>query len=306
MRRLFQIWGFGLVLLVVALGGGSGNLASGTAAADSTSYYEPPINVIFTVHIEPFRQGIPLAQRQQEYEARRQDLEYPLQWIEDYGIKPTVLAGGEFVEFCLDSGECGEDPPSGLFVDLMHKGMDMGTHWHWGYRRGLHDWPEAKNPDEETARRIVTDNREMVDRVVGRENNVAGNGLAHYPGMHPDQGFVMAPGLGEGGEAQFGHVVWNPWRPGEGPGFPEDLSAPYVAIPHLPQIGLTGGKPGSVHVSDLRLPYVKSQFLMIFLEWREHERQGDPDKVWVWGVAYQLNIRTDETHEQNPAFFEWL
>ncbi|MFQ5596189.1 MAG: hypothetical protein ACE5HA_18765, partial [Anaerolineae bacterium] len=267
-------------------------------------YYEPAINIIFNVHMEPFRPD-PLLLRQQEYDARRQELELPLEWADTYSIELTVKAGGEFVEFCLDSGECGENPPSGLFADLRDQGVEVGTHWHTQYQRGSHDWPNVPEPDETMAQRIVTDNRAMVDRVIGAENNKAAGGIASYAGMYADQDFTMAPGLGETGESQFGHVVWNPWRPGEGAGFPEDLSNDqYVAIPHLPQIGLTGG--GGQHVTDLTLPHAKRSFLMIFLEWREHERNGDPDKVWDWGVAYQLNIRTDATHNQNPAFFQWL
>ncbi|MFQ6059023.1 MAG: hypothetical protein ACE5MB_09130, partial [Anaerolineae bacterium] len=285
----------------------SGAMPTPTPTPGGVNHYEPSINVVFDVHIEPLPQ-VPLSQRHDMYLARRDQVLWLREMAAIYGVRLSLQSNGEYIEFCLEDGHCGEDPPSGDFVDYLNDGHDVGTHWHKSFHASPHNWPEVPNLDPETAERIVTDNKAMVDRVIGPENNRAGNGQVGYPGLYADQGFTIAPGTGEQGAYYIGHLVWNPWRPGVGPGLPEDLSnTQYVAVPHLPQIGKAEyhGPPEWRWFADLRLDNLKRRFLMAFLEWREHERLGQDDKVWVWGVATHPQV-TGQVRDQITAFFAWL
>ena len=151
--------------------------------------------------------------------------------------------------------------------------------------------------------RIIGDAEAFVDSVICSEHNFhlcTQTNKAYIDTMMKMHGFQFVTGPGEEGYWHFGHQVWNPFRPASFEGssvLEEDLTAPYVTIPHLPQIN----KPDA-HGMNLLLPQLKRRFLMIYLEWLSRVRNGIDDKIWVWG----FNTHACQNYLQRDAVEEML
>ena len=74
--------------------------------------------------------------------------------------------------------------------------------------------------------------------------------------------------------SRIGHIAWNPWRPAasDEPGqeLEEDLSASFISLDHLAQVGI----PGGTHGQDLTVPQMQRRFLQLYVEWLSRERRG--------------------------------
>jgi hypothetical protein len=125
--------------------------------------------------------------------------------------------------------------------------------------------------------------------------------------MMADLGFTYAAGnRSERGLGLFGHIVWNPFRPGasDEPGheIEEDLDAAFIQIDHHAQIGTATEAHGMV---DTSAEAVKRHFLMEYLEWLTRERTGADDKVWTFGFIYHPNYG-DRYNEDLVEVLDWL
>jgi len=246
-----------------------------------TNASQDPINVIFAIHVEPF-----LPEFGYDYGARRQELRWLRDKALEYGAKLSLASNGEFMEWIEDFGD--ED----LVESYLDAGFDWGTHIHPLWRRGRHDWvlmPPDTPPD--TVHLIWQTNVDAVEHIIGSENNY---GVAPYQTHQPlmvdlmrEFNFHIETALTEPAGIlayeNLGHYPFNPFRPTALPGkyLKEDLNqTQYVLIPHYPQIEPNPGPSG-----PRSLGTNQKYFLMEYIEWLHHQRQGLPKKVWVFGIA---------------------
>ena len=248
--------------------------------------YRSPINIIFDVHIEPMGTG-------PNYFQRRTEVNWLRETAIKYGVKLSLQSNGEYMEYCIENNHQSD------FLKYINAGFDVGTHSHLVSHINTHQWVSHYNDELtfELVDKIISDAEFFVDAVVGPENNIGlctQTNSQYLDEMMDKHDFMFITGPGEEGYFSFGHMVWNPFRPSTDEDYPmkENLDTNFITIPHLPQIG----KPNS-HNMNLLLPQMKRRFIMIYLEWLNHERNNDDDKVWVWGwcthPCQNLNHRQD-------------
>ena len=259
--------------------------------------YQPPINVIIDVHIEPFETEI------------GDTVSYPtrlrgLCWLRDtaawFGAPLSVQSSGEFMEYVADSGDYDE------IMRIIELGGDVGTHTHPNYwRYGRHDWrlfapvEYIYSAPPETVWGVIMANKSCVDSVIGAENNrtLAPFFREYLPEIMDSLGFyqicIMEMNQEIEAESVLMHYPWNPWQVRVDPldledMLREDFDQPYVQIPLLPE-----AHPWS----PTDPPFWKRRFIMLYIEWLAQIRHGDYDKVWVisW-LAHPRAIlyRTDD------------
>ena len=256
---------------------------------------ESPIHVIFDVHIEPIEGG-------PNYFQRREEVSWLREIALTYGAKLSLQSNGEYMEYCLENGHQAD------LQTYLDAGFDVGTHSHLVTYEGPHQWVNRYGEELtfDLVNRIIGDAEAFVDSVIGADQNVhlcTQTNKAFIDTMMQMHNFRFVTGPGEEGYWSFGHQVWNPFRPASSQGsgvLEEDLTAPYVTIPHLPQIN----KPDA-HGMNLLLPQIKRRFLMIYLEWLYRVRKGVDDKIWVWGFnthACQNSLQRDAVEEM----LSWL
>ena len=274
---------------------------------------ENPIHITFVIHFDPL--FAPRGQvLRQSYEAERDNLE----WLADFLERLEKEKGREFVP-CLtleiggDHAEWYLEDEEGLNLlrRLYRKGIHaFGTHFHSNYKAGPHLWYDARRWawSPQTRQRVTYDHILEVDRLIGRiigsddpkeirrvNRTITGHLLD--VGLAREMGFeVLTGGRNEAMNLFFDHDVYNPWRPAFGWPLSEDLNSPWVLIPQAPVLGRIGehgplprGVPEEYTQGmrrmiwqDLSLPAMRRKFLHLYLEWREHQRQGI-EKVWVFG-----------------------
>jgi hypothetical protein len=80
----------------------------------------------------------------------------------------------------------------------------------------------------------------------------------------------------------------------------EDLSASFIGLDHLAQIG-----SAESHGMDLTVPQLQRRFLMLYTEWLARERNGVEDRVWLFGFVYHPNYG-DRYNAELAEFLSWL
>ncbi|MFQ5453236.1 MAG: hypothetical protein ACE5D6_03515, partial [Candidatus Zixiibacteriota bacterium] len=81
-----------------------------------------------------------------------------------------------------------------------------------------------------------------------------------------------------------------------------------ITYPHFPQIGQAGwhGPFDNRIYFDLRLPQLKKEFLMLYLEWLERERLGLEPQIWAWGWANHGGSSTELHAAEIQEILSWL
>ncbi|MBN1148027.1 MAG: hypothetical protein JXA78_12285 [Anaerolineales bacterium] len=300
--------------------------APGTAAtsqppaASGAPDYEPPINVFLVLHIDPV-----MDQKQEKvlvtpeiYQRTYDQIDWLKAEAERHGMRFTALYNGWYPQEALELGNLDQ------FRALLASGHELGTHAHrltydpeqdlWISR----DSELSKVPpityDPDVAEQTWADAYQYVDTVLkeigatGQNRTVCA--VAFKPSDEPRLmerfGFSVAAGQrGEGIIEDIGHIMWNPWRiaSSDTPGhqYAEDLSAKFVTVPHLAQIGIRGG----VHGMDLSQAQIRRRFLMLYTEWLSRERRGAEDKVWSFGFVYHPEDG-DHFNQELADFLDWL
>jgi hypothetical protein len=170
------------------------------------------------------------------------------------------------------------------------------------------------NYDLDVARQVWDDADRYVDSLLARIGTVGQNktmcSQAYTCGtegqLMDEYGFIINAGSrAEKGLTQFGHTIWNPWRPAtnDDPGheIEEDLNTSYIMLDHFAQVGVMGGAHGTL----LSVPHLKRYFLMLYLEWLSRERSGTLDKVWTFGFVFHPEDG-DTFNDALAEFLDWL
>lgn len=265
-----------------------------------------PIQVVFSLHIEPFF-GPPAA-RLQQYLATREETNWLRDIANRYGAKLSLQSNGEYMEMCRARGEQ-ED-----ILACLREGHVVGTHAHAVFRGPQGQWVQTPPmAPMEVVRKSWADAAGAVEAVVGHERNTTMcaqlGGPAQKAQLMKEFGFsIEGGGRNEIFYNFFGHDVWNPYRPGVGAPLEEDLTnKQFVIVPHVPQIGERGphGPPGAQVFFDLTIPHMKSQFLQAYLEWLAQERAGGSPNVWVFGWCSHPNMNR-RFRADVEEFLKWL
>lgn len=292
-------------------------LACGLAAADQ----QPPIHVVFNIHLDPVGSAPPDF-RKEELARRRDNMVWLKSYLEsiDQAKRPrlNVQISGDHAEFYLQD-ETGLEMLRGLWK----QGHLLGTHMHRNaYHGDFLRWAELKpsrplskpslppgdvmtpgvlsEPNSlDEVRQLWRDNFRFTDalisRVTGRTDAKQVRALNNHGEFHLPNSWeskdvlfkefgitVETGGRNEVFNMIFDHDVFHPWRPSPIHELAEDLSnKAYVCVPQLAVVGNIKTHFGVMQ--DLSLPAMQRRFLQIVLERREHERLGLPPKVWTFG-----------------------
>jgi hypothetical protein len=288
--------------------------------ASGSPEYEPPINVFMVLHIDP---DMPINEytfrsTPSIYQRTREGIDWLMQEAARHGMKLTFLYNGWYPLDAMEAADLSQ------FQALVDAGHEIGTHAHrltydpaqdlWTahieelsfYGRPNHDpvlgrqcWDDAFDNVEAVLQAIdaTGQNKVMCTRTFTFLDE--GDLMEEY-------GFTIAAGdRAELSQRDFGHMVWNPWRPtaNDEPGheLEEDLRASFISIDHLAQIG----SHEVSHAMDLSVPQLQRRFLMLYAEWVARVRTGAQDKVWVFGFVYHPNYG-DRYTDAVVDFLDWL
>ncbi len=271
--------------------------------------YEPPINIIFIVHIEE------LYPNYGDYAIRMQFL----QWLQQQALtrsnpfKLTILSHGDFAEYVLYMGD------QGIFAQLENEGHEIGTHTHMEIQLGPFQWVDRSYAtcrygtpiyDSALTAQVWADNKYWVDQISSFNHTVCA-----VPFLCSDEaqwmtqnGFTADPGnRSEKGLDYLGHLVRHPFRPGSddrlGHEIEEDLNSPFIYIDHYAQIGNE-----NAHGYNCTAPALAAALDGCYQEWLQQEMlQGDSldYKVWTFGVLTHLLVFNAYYQQQITQFLDY-
>lgn len=270
--------------------------------------YEPPINVVFIVHVEDMGWA--------PYTTRIEFLEWlSLQaQTRPNPFKLTILMNGDFAETAWYNG----DQP--FFADLEAEGHELGTHAHniiWD--SPLH-WIQV---GEQTCRfgvplynhditlQIWSDARRWVDSLTTSNQTICAFPFlcSTESELMTTNSYIADPGnRSEKGLDYLGHLVRHPFRPAGddrlGHEIEEDLSNSFIYIDHYAQIGNE-----DAHGYNCTVPFLMEAFDECYDEWLAEEMvQGDSldYKVWTFGFLTHLYLYSPYYQQQITSFLDYL
>lgn len=296
-------------------GGGSMRFAATSLlvllfASPSWADRQPPIDIVFKIHIEPQsddRGNPPLEQRRQAYRRRRDDVEAVRAIAEAHGARLSIHGNGEFWEFAKEEGDA--DRIRGWMV----AGHHVGLHMHSVYRRGLHDWPSLP-ASQQTADRLRSLWQDHYDALVALipEIRIEGATPFNSEGGTFDQlmktfGFsIVGGGRHEVALDWLGHPPFNPWRPGEAD-LEEDLTnKDYVIVIHTPQITEADEHGPDRIFQDQTVPHLQVEFLQVLMDRDHQERSGGVEKRWLFGFLTHDSKSSSSIRSEIERLMAWL
>ena len=287
--------------------------------------YEPPINVIFVLHVEPMTKP-GMISSSEEYEDWRQNILWLKTKAEEYGHKITALFNGEYMEYVVDHGHEEE------IRQFIRGGHQVGTHIHDVCREAPHKWTvEGRGLDVRKWEDVIKQWEsavEWVEKVIPHSENITVCAAVIPPferKLMEKFGFKIAASQGAGpdptrrsrcnvGYDYIGHQPYFPYRPSSidmlGHEMFEDLSTPYVNIEHYAQIGKE-----IAHGAPSRLIDFQRYFLNTYRAWLSKESTPEPegkDKFWIFGWANHAGTpayrgpMNERVKEDIEKFFYWL
>lgn len=281
--------------------------------------YEPPINVFLVLHIDPLGElGTEVFKPEPGmYTRTRDEIDWLMAEAARHDLRFSSLYNGWFPQMALEMNDLSQ------FEALLAAGHEIGTHTHQiTYDPATDAWIAhhdelsvygRPNYDPDLARQAWADATNFVDAVLeaigaSKQNEIMCStalSLSDERNLMAEFGFTIAPGNRlEAGVSYLGHMPWNPWRAANsdemGYEIAEDLSAPYVSINHGAQIG-----GAESHDTDVTVPQLQRQFLMLYAEWLSRERTGAEDRVWSFGFVYHPN-QGDRYNADLTEFLDWL
>lgn len=285
-------------------------ILTSTLATQARAERQPPVDVVFKIHLEPQADGNgnpPLEQRRVNYRKRRDDVEAVRAIAEAHGARLSIHGNGEFWEFAKEEGD-GERVRGWL-----RAGHHVGVHMHAVYRRGPHDWPELPAA-QQTTERLRSLWQDHVTALLALVPELDLRAATPFDSDGPDFdhlmkafGFsIMGGGRHEIALDWLGHPPFNPWRPGE-KDLEEDLAnRDYLIVFHTPQI--TEADPhGPDHVFQDQTPaHLKVEFLQVLMERERQERTGGVEKRWLFGFLTHDNKSPASTRAEIEAFMGWI
>ena len=271
---------------------------------------QPPVDIVFKIHIEPQSDGTgrePVEQRRQGYRKRRDDVEAVRAIAEAHGARLSIHGNGEFWEFAREEGDADR------VRAWLAAGHHVGLHMHAVYRRGPHDWPSLPAA-EQTAERLRSLWQDHYDALVALvpEIRLAGATPFNFQGgtfealMRSFNFSILGGGRHEMALAWLGHPPFNPWRPGEADLMEDLANKDYLLVFHTPQI-TEADEHGPEHVfQDQTPPHLQVEFLQVLMERDRQERTGGVEKRWLFGFLTHDNKSGPSVRAEIERFLAWL
>ena len=214
--------------------------------------------------------------------------------VEDMGAYISFHISGAFAERALAAGD------NYVWYQYLLQGHTVGVHTH-AYLRGnnIFEWMFVESPRTEEIEKHWQDNYDLVGNLVGFDSLWVGESHLNCTYCWEALGYT----LGATEEIAFlpagQHIVWLVRR------------APFhdfIVYPHFPQIGTAEehGEPDNTFFFDLRVPQLKKEFLMLYLEWLERERLGLDPQVWGWGWSNHGGFSTQFYVDDIEEMLIWL
>jgi len=280
--------------------------------SDNYNSYEPPIQIISVLHIDPEPMNRRLTEfrlTRENYNAAKGNILFMLDLARKYNFKMDALFNGWYMQSVLKYNDYNH------IRDLIHEGHSIGTHAHpviYNEERDMWEVIRTQEMNYDTVKRIWNDGARFVNQVLEKIGCTTENKVHCNPGsgaimdrLMEEMGFLYPTGgTGDIGIEYFGNPLWNPMRLAlerkEGYELLEDLTGKYVFVPYIPQIG----NP-QAHGLDLRIPQIKRHIIHLVTEWNHRESTRAEDRIWVWGAVVHPNYGTayDDDIEE---YYRWL
>ena len=261
-----------------------------------------PIHILYVNHVEVESvldgtcmqyQGVVCSSTAERYDLTGALLEYEMSQAESVGGTVSFHMSGAYAERALAAGDQFE------WLDNIDRGHTVGVHAH-SFVRGPEpfQWIRNESPTQPDIEQHWQDNHDLVAALVGTDRLWIGE--SHYPcptcwerlgySVKSTEHMSLLP------EGQ--HIVWLVERDASG----------IIVYPHFPQIGKAGvhGPEGSQSFFDLRIPQLKKEFIMLYLEWLERERLGLESQVWAWGWVNHGGNSTEQHKTDIEEMLQWL
>lgn len=277
--------------------------AATTLSWGSSSPVERPISLIFKLHLEP--QG-GLA----NWRTRMADVQAVRDLANRYGMKLSIHGNGEFWQFAREQGQ--ESAVRSWITD----GHSIGPHMHNVYQEtdGTHSWrtaSAAQMSDPTFVDALWVDHerelRALLPDLTPQEATPYNSSDTTYAEQMSRHGYVVSGGgREEVSEAWLSHHPFHPWRMGARQ-LEEDLSSPTVLVTHYAQFGEADVHGPDGTYADQSLAHHQVGFLLLYLNWLNAERTGDPlDKVWTYGFLTHDNKSPAALRAELEQWLSWL
>ncbi|TKJ36834.1 hypothetical protein CEE37_14715 [candidate division LCP-89 bacterium B3_LCP] len=271
--------------------------------------YEPPINIVFMVHVEPL-----------DFPGTYANRIAFLEWLQQEALsrpnpfKLTILMNGEFAEYAYYNG----DQP--FLEQLENEGHELGTHAHTMVQLAPFTWLDV---DEQTHRYGIpiyngpiteqtwSDAKYWVDSLTTNNHTFCGTAfLCSTEGqMMTSNNFLCGPGnRSEKGPDYLGHLLRHPFRPASdnrlGHEIEEDLNSSFIYIDHFAQIGYE-----NAHGYNCSAPALAAAMDECYQDWLAAEIiQGDSleHKVWTFGFLTHLWLYEQYFEQQITLLLNYM
>jgi hypothetical protein len=275
----------------------------------SAVQYEPPINIVFMVHVEPM--DFP-----GDYETRIAFLEWLQQEAQSRPnpFKLTILMNGDFAEYAYFNGD------QQFFSQLETDGHELGTHAHSIIQVAPFSWFDLSELtyrygipvyNDTLSQQLWWDAKHWADSLTTANRSIcAGSFLCSTEGqLITANGFLCSPGSRSEKCLDYtGHLMRHPFRPGSdnrlGYELEENLSSPFIYIDHYAQIGNS-----NAHGYNCTAVGLMNAFADCYQDWVSAEMtQGDSleYKVWTFGFLTHLWLYSPYYEEQITLFLDYL
>jgi hypothetical protein len=274
---------------------------SADAAAAAMPGEYPPILISINIHGHNYGYPLALAQsptwmttKKNRYAKDKIELLWLAQLAESVETAVDFQLNGEY---CLDSRLLdGND--TGHLLDLEEAGHAMGSHFHmYRYTGQNFFWQPVSQ-----ATATEADLDEIWDQQIGECELVLGHSLSrvdpaigsslldtelYINAKKEEYGAFIEPGGESLSYSKWNFKPWNPFRRALGTKLSEDPDRASVSVSSIGQVGQL--EPAGKHQIMGTTEQIQRQFLALVSEWREHERNGDPPKLWQFGIMTHPN-----------------
>lgn len=242
----------------------------------------------------------------QRYQAHRAEVIWLRDITESFGAKMSFQLNGEYARDARIAGDAEH------VAELPGRGQSVGTHFHRCVFTEMDEYWRPYTQQEATAElqsQTWADHIGEVEAALGAEILRVDGATASQEQLDIADTLLVDYGVGlaAGGEAltytDWAIPPWNPFRRAFGTRTSEDPAAPVVALGGYSQIGLA--MPMGLDAMLTTVPQLERHFLMLLAEWREHERRGDPPKIWHFAFMTHPD-RNAAYHDEVVEFLEFL
>ncbi|MFQ5343338.1 MAG: sialidase family protein, partial [Anaerolineae bacterium] len=272
------------------------------SATPTPAVEQLPINVVYVNHVEvesvldyfpPPVAGTTYDTTSAKYAYTSGQLEWEMAQAEAVGARVSFHMSGAYAERAVEAGA--QAPWSGHLAD----GHTVGVHFH-SFLRGPQpfQWTYSPSPSQQQIAQAWQDNHDLVADLVGAEALWVGESHYACPSCWDDLDYQLRTTEQMAQLPAGQHIVW----------LVERDRAGVITYPHFPQIGQAAwhGPAQNRNYFDLRVPQLKKEFLMLYLEWLERERLGLESQVWAFGWLNHGGRNTDLYADEIQEMFTWM